>query len=370
MSEIDRDRFIPVYKPFIGARERKYVDECLETGWISGRGHFVKDFEQSFAKYLGAKHSIAVCNGTVALHLAMLTLGIGRGDEVIVPTLTYIAPVNAIKYVGATPVFVDSHPDYWGLDPNRIEENITPKTKAILVVHLYGHPCDMDPISEIAEKHNLFVIEDAAEAHGAEYKGRKVGNIGMINTFSFYGNKIITTGEGGMVVTESNALSDLCMRLKGQGVVAENMYWHDLLGYNYRMSNVAAAIGLAQLDRVDETLANKKRIADLYRRELGSMDGVVIQAEKPWALNVYWMFSILVSPMQREPLRQFLAQRMIETRPFFSPVHTMPMYSEHRSRKLPVAQDISERGINLPSGPTLTNDEVGHVCDLVKQYLT
>jgi len=370
MPEIDRDRFIPVYRPLIGARERRYVDECLKTGWISSRGRFVEEFEKSFAEFLGANHTIAVCNGTVALHLAMLALGIGRGDEVIVPTLTYVSSVNAVKYVDATPVFADSHPEYWGIDPARIEENITPKTKAIVTVHLYGHPCDMDPIMEIAKQHDLFVIEDAAEAHGAEYKGRRAGNFGKVNTFSFYGNKIITTGEGGMVVTDSDSLSKLCRRLRGQGVVAENTYWHDILGYNYRMSNVAAAIGLAQLERVNETLARKRTIAEVYIGELGSVDGVVLQAEAPWARNVYWMFSILVSQKQREPLRLYLAQEMVETRPFFSPVHMMPMYSEHENRNLPVAQDLAVRGINLPSGPTLTDAEVRRVCHLVRQYLT
>jgi perosamine synthetase len=363
------NKYIPVYRPDIGRTELTYVAECLKTGWISSRGHFVKDFEDSFAKYLGAKHAIAVCNGTVALHLALLALGIGEGDEVIVPTLTYVASVNAIKYVNATPVFAESHPVYWNLDPAAIEERITPRTKAIMVVHLYGHPCDMSPILEIAEKHDLFVIEDAAEAHGAEYKGRKVGNFGEINTFSFYGNKIITTGEGGMVVTDNDAFSDLCVRLKGQGVSRTEMYWHDILGYNYRMTNIAAAIGLAQLERVTKTLKRKREIANLYERELNGVDGVVLQGEAPWALSVYWMFSILVAPEKRDRLRHYLSQRGVETRPFFHPAHMMPIYAEYNNQQFPVAQEIAARGINLPSGPTLTDVEVKHVCNAVKRFL-
>jgi perosamine synthetase len=360
---------IPVYAPSIGEREQAYVNECLKTGWVSSRGHFVKDFEDSFAAYIGAKHAVAVCNGTVALHSALLALGIGRGDEVIVPTFTYVASVNAIKYVDATPVFAESHPAYWNLDPTKIEERITPRTRAIMVVHLYGHPCDMDPILEIAQKHDLFVIEDAAEAHGAEYKGRRVGNFGDVNTFSFFGNKIITTGEGGMVVTNDDALADLCVRLKGQGVSRADTYWHDILGYNYRMTNIAAAIGLAQLERVAETIRRKREIAHLYKSQLDAVEGVVLQGEAPWALNVYWMFSILVPPEKRERLRDYLRQQGVETRPFFHPAHTMPIYAEYRHQQFPVAQEIASRGINLPSGPTLIDDEIKYVCGAVKRFL-
>jgi perosamine synthetase len=360
---------IPVYEPLIGEIEQNYVIECLKTGWISSHGHFVKDFEDSFAAYIGAKHAVAVCNGTVALHLALVALGVGCGDEVIVPTLTYVASVNTIRYVSATPVFVDSHPAYWYLDPTKIEERITPRTKAIIVVHLYGHPCDMDPILDIADKYKLFVIEDAAEAHGAEYKGKKVGNFGDITAFSFFGNKIITTGEGGMLVTNNDALADLCARLKGQGVSTTHTYWHDILGYNYRMTNIAAAIGLAQLERVAETIRRKREIAHLYKSELNAAEGVVLQGEAPWALNVYWMFSILVQPDKREPLREYLRQQGVETRPFFHPAHTMPIYARYRDQKFPVAEEIASRGINLPSGPTLIDDEIKYVCRAVKRFL-
>ena len=329
----------------------------------------MKDFEDSFAAYLGAKHAAAVCNGTVALHLALVALGLGQGDEVIVPTLTYVASVNAIRYVSATPMFAESHPVYWGLDPTKIEERITPRTRAIMVVHLYGHPCDMNPILEIAEKHDLFVIEDAAEAHGAEYRGRKVGNFGDVGTFSFYGNKIITTGEGGMVVTNNDALYDLCVRLKGQGVSTTGTYWHDILGYNYRMTNVAAAIGLAQLERVTETLRRKREIANMYKRELNGVDGVVLQGEAPWALNVYWMFSILVAPEKRERLCDYLSQHGVETRPFFHPAHKMPVYAEYHKQEFPVAEKLAASGINLPSGPALTDDEIKYVCSVVKRFL-
>jgi perosamine synthetase len=369
MSESGERRFIPVYGPLIGQQEQTYVAECLKTGWISSRGHFVKDFEDAFAAYLGTNHAVAVCNGTAALHLALLALGIGRGDEVIVPTLTYVASANAIRYVSATPVFAESHPVYWNLDPTKIEERITPRTRAIILVHLYGHPCDMDPIMEIAAKHNIFVIEDAAEAHGAEYRGKKVGNFGHIAAFSFFGNKIITTGEGGMLVTNDDALADLCVRLRGQGVSATDTYWHDILGYNYRMTNISAAIGLAQLERVSETIRRKREIGNLYKSKLSAVEDLVLQPEAPWALSVYWMASVLVPPEKRNGLRDYLNDRGVETRPFFYPAHAMPVYAEYNHEKFPIAENIAARGINLPSGPTLADHEIEYVCDLIRRFL-
>ena len=367
-GQTDR-KYIPVYEPKIGEREQAYVTECLKTKWISSRGHFVKDFEDSFATYLGTKHAVSLCNGTVALHLALAVLGIGQGDEVIVPTLTYVASANAIRYVNATPVFADSHPAYWNLDPGKIEERIGPRTKALIAVHLYGHPCDMDPILKIAREHDLFVVEDVAEAHGAQYKGRKLGTFGDIAAFSFYANKIITTGEGGMVVTNDSTLADRCFSLRNQGVSKTRTYWHDTLGYNYRMTNICAAIGLAQLERVSETIARKRDIARLYKTKLEHTRGLVTQGEESWAFSVYWMFSILVSPEKRDLLRRYLEDRAVETRPFFYPAHMMPIYLNYNTQGFPVAERISASGINLPSAPTLANDEIERVCDDINGFL-
>lgn len=239
----------PVYQPSLGDKEKENVIECLNSTWISSKGKFIAQFENSFSKYIGVKHAVAVSNGTVALHLALLSLGIGEGDEVIVPSFTYIASVNAIKYTCAKPVFVDSDPITWQIDPEKIEEKITTKTKAIMTVHLYGHPCEMDKIKKIAAKHKLYIIEDCAEAFGSLYKGKHVGTIGDIYTFSFFGNKTITTGEDGIVVTNDPSLNEKVIHLKGQGLAKNREYYHDIIGYNYRMTNICAAIGCAQLER-------------------------------------------------------------------------------------------------------------------------
>jgi perosamine synthetase len=286
---------------------------------------------------------------------------------VLVPTMTYVASVNAIAYTGATPVFVDSEAEHWGINPAEIERAITPRTRAIEVVHLYGYPVDMDPILQIAERHGLAVVEDAAEAHGAEYRGRRVGGIGTVGVFSFFGNKIVTTGEGGMLVTSDPDLAERARRLRGQGVSPSRTYWHDVLGFNYRLTNVAAAIGCAQLERIDETLAAKARLASLYRRELGQIDGVRLQDDAPWAKPVYWMNCILVDPVMRDPLREFLAQQGVETRPFFYPAHTQPMYETEQ--RYPVAERLGAAGINLPSHPTLRDDEVAHICSAIRDFM-
>jgi perosamine synthetase len=359
---------IPVYRPTVGTTEKAYVLDALESTWISSKGAYLDRFELEFPSYLGARHGIATCNGTVSLHLALAALGIGPGDEVIVPTLTYVASVNAVAYTGAVPVFVDSHAAYWNLDPALLEERITPRTKAIMVVHLYGHPADMDPIAAIAAKHGIHVVEDAAEAHGATYRGRKVGSFGVGGSFSFFGNKIITTGEGGMIVTDDDAFAERCRHLRGQGVSPTRTYWHDVIGYNYRMTNVAAAIGVAQLERIDHTLERKREIADRYRAGLNEVPGVAFQPEMDWARNVYWMVSVLVDPSLRDGLMSFLGDRGIETRPFFYPAHTLPMYA--RGESFPVAERLSESGINLPSGPTLTDGEIDFVCEAVAQGMS
>ncbi len=358
---------IPVYKPSLGAKEQEYVSDAVASTWISSKGAYLERFETGFAEFVGALHGVATCNGTVSLHLILEALGVGAGDEIIVPTLTYVASVNAITYTGATPVFVDSDPEYWNLDPADVEAKITPRTKAIMVVHLYGHPADMDPILEIASQHGIAVIEDAAEAHGALYRGRKIGAMGLAGSYSFFGNKIITTGEGGMVVCNDVEFAERCRHLRGQGVSATKTYWHDVVGYNYRMTNLAAAIGVAQLERVDEVIEAKRRIAARYCANLADVEGVTLPPEMPWARSVYWMVSILVEPSLRDPLMAHLKVLGIETRPFFYPAHTLPMYETEE--RFPVAERLGASGINLPSFPDLTDAEIDEVCAGVREFM-
>ena len=359
--------FIPVYQPSLTGNEKKYVNECLDTSWISAKGRFVQEFELAFGKYVGADHAITVANGTVALHLALIALGIGRGDEVIVPTLTYVASVNAIAYTEATPVFVDSLKGNWQVDPDDIERKITEKTKAIMVVHLYGHPCDMECIMEIARKHDLFVVEDCAEGFGSYFEGQHVGTFGDISTFSFYGNKTITTGEGGMVVTNDETLYARATHLKDQGMAKFRQYWHDVIGYNYRMTNICAAIGLAQLEQAEKFLRQKRDIAAWYQKYLQGTP-VEFHQEDSNVRHSYWMCSILVTQSaERDPLRELLKERNVETRPVFYPVHTMPMYSQ-KYQKHKNAEDIGWRGMNLPSWQGLSEDQVKYICDVIHEF--
>ncbi len=358
---------IPIYQPDLSGNEKAYVNECLDTSWISSRGRFVGEFEQKFAEFVGTEHAASVCNGTVALHLALLALGIGPGDEVIVPTLTYISSVNAITYTGAKPVFVDSLRSTWQMDPEDVRRNVTPNTRAIMPVHLYGQACDMDALMAVAAEHRLFVVEDCAEGFGTLYKGRHVGTFGDISTFSFFGNKTITTGEGGMVVSNDKTLNERARHLKGQGLAAHREYWHDVVGYNYRMTNIQAAIGLAQLERAEQTIAAKRALAARYATALAGLP-VEIHAEAPGTVHTYWMVSILVERAeQREPLRKHLAQAGIETRPLFYPVHTMPMYA-HNYRKHRVAEDLAWRGVNLPSWPGLGEERLGQVVASIAEF--
>jgi perosamine synthetase len=358
---------IPVYRPSLGAKELEYVSDAVTSTWISSKGAYLDRFETEFASYVDAKNGIGTCNGTVSLHLILAAMGVGPGDEVIVPTLTYVASVNAITYTGATPVFVDSDPVYWNLDPADVAAKVTPRTKAIMVVHLYGHPADMDPILEVAALHGIAVIEDAAEAHGALYRGRKIGALGTAGSYSFFGNKIITTGEGGMVVCNDDALAERCRHLRGQGVSATRTYWHDVVGFNYRMTNIAAALGVAQLERVDEIIEIKRRIAARYCESLADITGLTLPPEMPWARSVYWMVSVLVAPHLRDPLMAYLKERGIETRPFFYPAHTMPMYETEQ--RFPVAERLGGSGINLPSYPDLTDAEIDEVCAGIRTFL-
>ncbi len=359
---------IPVYQPSITDLEKKYVNECLDSSWISSKGKYVDIFENSFSEKTNINYSTSVCNGTVALHLALLSLGIGPGDEVIVPTFTYIASVNAILYCGATPIFVDSLQESWQIDPQDIIKKITPKTKAIMVVHLYGQSCEMDYICKISKDNNVFLIEDCAEGFGTYYKGKHVGSFGDISTYSFFGNKTITAGEGGMVVTNNETLYRRAVHLKGQGLAEHRQYWHDVVGYNYRMTNIACAIGQAQLERSDELISKKRKIAEYYHNAFNGTH-IHTHKEQPNTIHSYWMNSIILdcNQYQRDKFREYLKDKGIDTRPLFYPVHTMPMYSsKYQSHK--VAEDISRRGFNIPSYPDLTIEELEYISESILSY--
>ncbi len=356
---------IPVAAPKIGDKELQYVTECVKSSWISSLGWYVEEFEKRFSSYCGAKYGVATSSGTTALHLALASLGIERSDEVVIPSLTMIATANAVTYTGAKIALVDSEEECWNIDANKIEEEITEKTKAIIPVHTYGHPADMDPILEVAEKHGLFVVEDAAEAHGAEYKGRKAGGIGDVGCFSFYANKIITTGEGGMLVTDDEDLAERAKALRAHAFSEDKHFWHRAIGFNYRMSSLQAAVGVAQLEKIEEFVERRRKNAMLYNSYLEEIDGVVIPPEANWAKNVYWMYSILIKDefgMGRDELMKVLEKDGIETRTFFYPVNIQPIYKDRfPGQRFPVAEALSKTGMNLPSGTTLNEGEIEYV---------
>lgn len=361
--------FIPLAEPVLNGNEKKYLQDCLETGWISGSGKYVDAFEDGFAAFCDAAHAIAIVNGTAALHVALLALEVGPGDEVIVPDLTYIASANAVTYCGARPVFSDVDPVTWTLNPEDVARKLSPRTKAIMPVHLYGHPVDMDPILDLAKAHNLFVIEDAAEAHGAEYKGRRVGTLGDIGVFSFYGNKIITTGEGGMIVTNNNELASTSRLLKGQGMDPQHRYWFPIIGYNYRMTNMQAAIGLAQLERIEWFIERRREVAGWYDAALKSLP-VLRPIEAAWAKNSYWLYSICVDEeIDRDLLMNDLLDRGVETRPFFYPMHQMPPYLDPAPAAYPVANGLAARGLSLPSSATLSKQDVTWIAGMLEECL-
>ena len=357
---------IPIYKPSLNGREKEYVNQCIDSTWISSKGEFVERFEESFSEYIGAKYATTVCNGTVALHLALESLGIGPGDEVIVPTLTYIASVNTIIQTGAKPVFVDSLAATWQLDPEDARRKISSKTKAIMAVHIYGLPCEMDTLVELCAEHELLLIEDCAEAFGSLYKGQHVGTFGDAATFSFFGNKTITTGEGGMVVCKNEKTHHRACHLKNQGVSPTREYWHDTLAFNYRMTNICAAIGLAQLEQADVILANKRQIAQGYADGLAGLP-VSLQVEQEDTRHSYWMCSLLVDmPEQRDSLRDHLKTSNIDTRPLFPPCHEMPHC--RMGGTFPVAENLSLRGINLPSFPALSGKDVALISSSIATF--
>ena len=358
---------IPVAEPDIGDEEIKKVIEAVQSGWVSSKGPFIEEFENKFSTYIGVKNGITTSNGTAALHLALEALGIGEGMKVLVPSLTFISTANAVIYTGAEPIFVDAHPEYWCIDPLKIEEKIDENTKAIILVHLYGHPCDMDPILRIANNYGIYVIEDCAEAHGAEYKGKKVGSFGDISCFSFYGNKIITTGEGGMCLTNDEELSLKMKILRDHGMSLDRKYWHEVVGFNYRMTNLQAALGVAQMEKIDKLISKKRWIASLYNDLFLDINEIKIAPEMPWAKNVYWLYSILVKMEIRDCLIERMNTWGIETRPFFHPSHKLPPYDS--GIILPVTEELSAMGVNLPSGFLLTENQIKKIVEIINETL-
>ena len=355
---------IPVNRPLLDGNEKKYLTECIDTGWISFEGPFVKRFEADFAKLMGCAHGVAVCNGSVAIEVALAALRLGAGDEVIIPSFTIISCAAAIVRAGAVPVVVDCQNDTWNIDPTLIAAKITSRTKAIMVVHIYGLPVDMDPVMMLARKHGLFVIEDAAEQHGQTYKGKPVGSFGDIATVSFYPNKQITTGEGGMVVTNDDALAERCRALRNLCFDKERRYIHEDLGWNFRMSNLQAAVGVAQLERVDKVLAKKRQIGSWYQQHLRGHPLLQLPLERTsYADNIYWVFGVVLEdrvPFDAVGAMARLKAKGVDTRHFFWPLHEQPVFRKKgwfSNERCPVSERIARRGFYLPSGVGLTEEE-------------
>jgi len=363
------DPFIPISKPMIGAREKQLVLDALDSGWVSSIGKYIDEFEEKFASYCGTKHALAVSNGTTGLHLALATLGIKAGDEVIIPDLTFVATANAVAYTGATPVLADIDADTLCLDPVSVKSLVSPRTKAIVPVHLYGHPADMDALAEIAKAHGLAIIEDAAEAHGAEYKGRRVGGLGKCAVFSFYGNKIITTGEGGMLTTSDHAFYLRAKRLRDHAMSAEKRYFHEERGFNYRITNLQAALGVAQLERIGEFLDRRAEIMNWYAAEIATTDKIRLNRVKNWARSAFWMVCLEVEGFdeaRRDAFMRKLKARGIDSRPYFCTMSSMPMYQQ---AQLPIAGGKARIGLNLPSYFELTRSDVRRIGSEVNKIL-
>lgn len=366
---VSRPEFIPAAEPDLSGNELRYLRECIESGWVSSLGPFVSEFEKQFARFTGNEFCLTTCNGTAALHLTLAALDLRQGDEVIVPDLTFAATANAVIYCGATPVLVDVARSHLGLDPERVRDKISPRTRAILAVHLYGHPCDMQPLAELAREHDLKLIEDAAEAHGARYRGHLVGALGEVSCFSFFGNKIITTGEGGAVCTNDPDLHARMSLLRDHGMTKK--YWHEVVGFNYRLTNMQAAVGLAQLERVDEMIVQKRRNYELYNQCIQRSD-VEVLSECDWAFSVFWAVNILLGkdfPCSRDELLEGLANERIEARPLFYPLHQMPPYRRYvePDDSFPVATEVSERGLSLPSASSLSESAIRRVASTIDQ---
>ena len=363
---------IPIAAPDLSGREEQYVVEAIRSSWISSNGSFLSRFETEFAEVCGTESTIAVCNGTVAIHLALLGLGLQPGDEVIVPSLTFIATANAVRYVGANPIFVDVDPKTWCLDPRLIAERVTSRTKGIVAVHLYGHPADMDAIQEIADAYRLWVVEDAAEAPWGKYKGRKVGGLADLGTFSFYGNKIITSGEGGAVSVKDKKLETQLRMLRGQGMDPQRRYFFPIIGHNFRMTNICAALLCAQLERATKMLEKRRRIFSQYKEELRKIPGIEFQPVAEWAELSPWLFCCLVNEKEfgrnSEEVMDELARRGIETRPFFIPIHTLPPYRcDGAVLSLPVTEDLARRGVSLPTHSQLSEAQISQITTCIAE---
>jgi len=363
-----------VNEPLISVEAKKNVKEALETGWLSSAGPFVKSFEEEFAKYTGVKHAVSVTSGTAALHLAVLSLGIGKGDEVIVPAFTMASPWFAVLYVGATPVFVDCELETYNIDPLKIEEKITPRTKAIMPVHIYGHMCDMDPIMKIAEGHNLFVIEDAAEAPGGEYNGKKSGSIGDAGCFSFYANKIITTGEGGMLTTNSDRVAQEARKYKTLYLGKGKRFVHAKIGYNYRMGNLQASVGLGELQNIEKYVKTKQWMADFYNKGLGDINGLKLPTTKGNVRNVYWMYGLVVDEktlgISKEKIREKLDEKGVDTREFFYPPEDQPIFVDLlKGETFPNAKHLSQNGFYIPSGLAMTQEQIKYVIKSIREVI-
>jgi perosamine synthetase len=361
---------IPLSEPNLTDRELEYLVECFQSTWISGkRGKYIELFERNFADFCGAKYAVCTPNGTSALRLALQSLRIGEGDEVIVPSHSYVASANAIVQCHATPVFADCDEFTWGLDPASVETNTSPRTKAIMPVHIYGHPVDMDPILEIARGHGVYVVENACEAHGATYKDKKCGSIGDIGCFSFFASKVITTGEGGMITTNDQAIYETAKLLKDQATERDvGRWWHCQVGDSLRLSNLLAAIGVAQLERIEELLAIKRQNARRYWDLLSDVPGIKLRPEAPWAKSAFHMYCILVDKefaMSRDQLVTELAHHQIETAPFFTPLHLLPPY-EGLSANYPVTERVCAKGLCLPSSTRLTEDDIQRVAGAIR----
>ena len=369
---------IPVYEPVLLGKIKEYVFDCIDTGWISSSGKYIKEFEDKFSRYIGVKHGIACSNATAGLFVTLKAWNFPEGSEIIIPDHTIIVSSNTVIQAGYKPVPVDVDSKTYCINPDLIEEKITNKTKAIMVVHIYGHPCDMDPIIKIAKKHNLKIIEDCAESHGAEYKGKKTGSFGDASVFSFYANKVITTGEGGMVCTKDDRLTEKIRLLINQGYTQpRGKHW--VLGYNFRLTNIQAAIGLAQLEVIDEIVEMKRNLAKKYNNLLKDVTGIIIPHEAPWAKHVYWMYGIVLDKSikkSREQICEELKKLGVDTRLFFYQIHNQPVYMENKNSlypdskgNFPVSDMLAEKGFYLPSSPKLTDKEIAFIVDSLKKVL-
>lgn len=366
---------IPVCEPLIDESALANVTEAVRSGWISSDGRFIAEFERRWAEYCGVGHGVAVCNGTAALAVALQALRLEPGSEIILPSLTIISCVLAVLDAGCVPVLVDCEPDTWCLDVAQVAARITPRTRAVMPVHLFGHPADMAPLRELADRHGLAIVEDAAEAHGAEYDGRRVGGLGTLGCFSFYANKIITTGEGGMVVTDDAVLAERMRELRNLCFRRDRRFLHTELGRNYRMTNMQAAVGVAQVDRIADHLARKRRMADLYTQRLGEVAGLALPVELPGARNVYWMYGVVLDdavPFDAAEFAPRLHAHGVDSRPFFLGMHEQPALRERGlfvGEHYPATERLSRRALYLPSGLTLTEAQIDTVCCAVREVL-